>query len=75
MECDEHGWVKVDERLATNIPGIWVAGDIRGGPMFTHTSWDDYRILESQMAGDGSRTTGGSCLTQSSPIPKWGGWE
>ena len=25
--------------------------------MFTHTSWDDYRILMSQMVGDGSRTT------------------
>src|SRR5919199_339003 len=33
------------------------AGDIRGGPMFTHTSWDDYRVLLSQMAGDGSHTT------------------
>src|SRR5262249_248873 len=31
--------------------------DIRGGAMFTHTSWDDYRILLSQIAGDGSRTT------------------
>jgi pyruvate/2-oxoglutarate dehydrogenase complex dihydrolipoamide dehydrogenase (E3) component len=25
--------------------------------MFTHTSWDDYRILLSQLAGDGSRST------------------
>ena len=57
VECDAHGIVKVDRRLATNVPGIWAAGDIRGGPMFTHTSWDDYRILLSQMAGDGSRTT------------------
>ncbi|HKA36484.1 MAG TPA: FAD-dependent oxidoreductase [Thermoanaerobaculia bacterium] len=51
------GFVGVDERLATNVPGIYAAGDIRGGPMFTHTSWDDYRILESQLAGDGSKTT------------------
>ncbi len=51
------GVVKVDKRLATNVPGIWAAGDIRGGPAFTHTSWDDYRILMSQMTGDGSRTT------------------
>lgn len=54
---DERGIVKVDERLATNIEGIWAAGDIRGGYQFTHTSWDDYRILESQMIGDKSRTT------------------
>lgn len=51
------GIIEVDERLATPIEGIWAAGDIRGGPMFTHTSWDDHRILLSQMAGDGSRTT------------------
>ncbi|MEP6994488.1 MAG: mercuric reductase [Acidobacteriota bacterium] len=51
------GIVPVDKRLATNVKGIWAAGDIRGGPMFTHTAWDDYRVLLSQIAGDGSRTT------------------
>ena len=40
-----HSYVKVDTRLKTNVEGIWAAGDLRGGPMFTHTSWDDYRIL------------------------------
>lgn len=57
VETTPRGFVKIDKRLATNIPGIWAAGDIRGGPLFTHTSWDDYRILLSQMVGDGSRTT------------------
>ena len=57
VEHDPHGYIKVDRRLATNVKGVWVGGDIRGGPQFTHTSWDDYRILESQIAGDGSRTT------------------
>ena len=49
--------IPVDERLATTVPGVWAAGDIRGGPQFTHTSWDDHRILLSQLAGDGGRTT------------------
>lgn len=53
----ERGIVTVNERLQTNVTGIWAAGDIRGGPMFTHTAWDDYRVLVSQLAGDGSRTT------------------
>ena len=57
VATDPHGYVKVDKSLASNVPGIWAAGDIRGGPQFTHTSWDDYRILLSQMAGDKSRTT------------------
>jgi pyruvate/2-oxoglutarate dehydrogenase complex dihydrolipoamide dehydrogenase (E3) component len=53
----DQGLVPVNEHLETNIKGIYVAGDIRGGPQFTQTSWDDFRILESQLAGDGSRTT------------------
>ncbi len=57
LETDKRGFVGTDERLATPVEGIWAGGDIRGGPMFTHTSYDDYRILLSQMAGDGSRTT------------------
>ena len=53
------GAIQVDERLSTNVPGVWVAGDARGGPMFTHTSWDDHLVLASQLLGDGSRTTTG----------------
>lgn len=53
---DDKGFVPVDKHLSTNVPGIWAVGDIRGGPMFTHTAWDDYRIVESQLTGDGSHT-------------------
>lgn len=53
----EKGILAVDQHLRTAIPGVWAVGDIRGGPMFTHTAWDDYRIVESQLAGDESRTT------------------
>lgn len=51
------GTLEVDQRLGTGIPGVWAVGDIRGGPMFTHTAWDDYRIVESQLIGDKTRTT------------------
>jgi pyruvate/2-oxoglutarate dehydrogenase complex dihydrolipoamide dehydrogenase (E3) component len=57
LELDRKGNVPVDERLATKVANLWAAGDIRGGGLFTHTSWDDFRILESQLAGDGHRTT------------------
>ncbi len=57
LETDRRGFIETDERLATSVEGIWAGGDIRGGPMFTHTSYDDHRVLLSQMAGDGSRTT------------------
>ena len=57
VRLSREGFVEIDERLATSVKGVWAAGDIRGGPMFTHTAWDDFRILESQLAGDRSRTT------------------
>ncbi len=57
VKTTKEGFVQTDERLATSVAGVFAAGDIRGGPMFTHTSWDDHRVLESQLAGDGSRTT------------------
>lgn len=53
----QKGIVESDERLKTSVEGVWVAGDIRGGPMFTHTSYDDFRVLLSQIAGDGTHTT------------------
>lgn len=57
LETTKKGTLDADMRLRTSVPGIWAVGDIRGGPMFTHTSWDDFRIVESQLLGDGSRTT------------------
>lgn len=57
IKPEENGTLAVDGRLCTGVEGVWAVGDIRGGPMFTHTAWDDYRIVESQIAGDASRTT------------------
>jgi pyruvate/2-oxoglutarate dehydrogenase complex dihydrolipoamide dehydrogenase (E3) component len=57
LEPAKDGTIEVTKRLATKVRGVWAAGDIRGGPMFTHTAWDDYRVLLSQLAGDRSRTT------------------
>ncbi len=57
LKTSREGFVEVNRHLATGVQGIWAAGDVRGGPMFTHTSWDDYRVLLSQLAGDRKRTT------------------
>ncbi len=55
MSLGRHGTVEVDDRLNTSVPGIWAAGDIRGGPAFTHTAYDDFTVLHSRFLGDGSR--------------------
>jgi pyruvate/2-oxoglutarate dehydrogenase complex dihydrolipoamide dehydrogenase (E3) component len=59
LRPDEKGVIHANDRLETSVPGVWVAGDVRGGPMFTHASWDDHRVLESQLLSDGSLTTAG----------------
>ncbi len=59
VECDDEGCLVVDERLATSCPGLWAAGDVRGGPIFTHSAVDDARVLASQIAGGGEATTAG----------------
>lgn len=57
VEVDDKGIVKVDEHLCTTSKGIYAVGDIRGGYQFTHTSWDDYRIVLSQLVGDKKDST------------------
>lgn len=57
LATDAHGFVPVDEHLATAVPGIWAAGDVNGGPEFTHVSLDDYRIIKAQMTGAGGPTS------------------
>ena len=57
LKLGKHGELDVDDRLRTGVPGLFAAGDIRGDGQFTHTAYDDYRVLESLMLGDGARTT------------------
>ncbi|HEY5326305.1 MAG TPA: mercuric reductase, partial [Mucilaginibacter sp.] len=45
VETDERWAIKVNERLETNIPGIYALGDVKGGPAFTHISYNDYTIV------------------------------
>ena len=49
VETDERGYIKVDDYLATNVPGIWAMGDANGKGAFTHTSWNDYEIVAANL--------------------------
>jgi pyruvate/2-oxoglutarate dehydrogenase complex dihydrolipoamide dehydrogenase (E3) component len=55
VETDERGYVQVDQELRTNVPGIWALGDCNGQGAFTHTSYNDYEIVEANLLGDGGR--------------------
>jgi pyruvate/2-oxoglutarate dehydrogenase complex dihydrolipoamide dehydrogenase (E3) component len=45
VETDKNGFIKVNSRLETNVPGIRALGDVNGGPAFTHISYNDFQIV------------------------------
>lgn len=59
VRTDRHGFITVNERLETSVPGIYALGDIKGGPAFTHISYDDFRILRANLLEGGQATTEG----------------
>ncbi|MBX9688572.1 MAG: mercuric reductase [Candidatus Obscuribacterales bacterium] len=59
ITTDEKGHISVNAKLETNVPGIWALGDCNGGPLFTHVSWDDYRIVKANVLAGATRSTEG----------------
>lgn len=57
VETTPKGAIVVDEYLRSSQPHIFAVGDVNGGPQFTYISLDDYRVVLSQLAGDGKRST------------------
>jgi pyruvate/2-oxoglutarate dehydrogenase complex dihydrolipoamide dehydrogenase (E3) component len=49
VETDTRGYIEVDDRLATNVPGIWALGDCNGRGAFTHTAYNDYEIIAANL--------------------------
>ena len=56
IETDKRGQIKVNERLETNVEGVWALGDVKGGPAFTHISYDDFRIIRTNLLKGGNAT-------------------
>ena len=57
IAADERGHIRVNERLETSVEGVYALGDVKGGPAFTHISYDDFRILRDRLLHGGARTT------------------
>jgi len=49
IQVDARGFIKVNDRLETTASGIYALGDIKGGPAFTHISYDDFRIVRANL--------------------------
>jgi pyruvate/2-oxoglutarate dehydrogenase complex dihydrolipoamide dehydrogenase (E3) component len=57
IETTSRGHIRVNERLETNVPGVYALGDVKGGPAFTHISYDDFRIIRTNLLEGGDATT------------------
>jgi pyruvate/2-oxoglutarate dehydrogenase complex dihydrolipoamide dehydrogenase (E3) component len=55
VTTNKHGYIETDDQLRTNVPGIWAIGDCNGRGAFTHTSWNDFEIVASNILDNDSR--------------------
>lgn len=56
ISTDKNGYIEHNGKLETNVPGIWVLGDVKGGPAFTHVSYDDYLVIFDNLVNGKDRT-------------------
>ena len=63
IETDDKGYISANERLETNVPGVYALGDVKGGPAFTHISYDDFRVAKANLLDGKSETI------QGRPVP------
>lgn len=54
LQVDKGGYIHVNDKLETNVEGIWALGDVKGGPAFTHISYDDFRIIRTNFIENGN---------------------
>lgn len=59
ITTNERGYIQVDDKLRTNVEGVYAVGDVKGGPAFTHISYDDYRILRTNLIEGGDASIAG----------------
>lgn len=57
VDVDDRGYIRVDDTLRTTAEGIYALGDVKGGPAFTHISYDDWRILRTNVIEGGHAST------------------
>lgn len=56
VQLGQRGEIIVNDKLQTSVDHIYAVGDVHGGLQFTYISLDDFRIVKSQLFGDGKRT-------------------
>lgn len=55
VAMDKRGYITVDDRLETSVPGIFAMGDCNGRGAFTHTSYNDFEIVAANLLDQETR--------------------
>jgi pyruvate/2-oxoglutarate dehydrogenase complex dihydrolipoamide dehydrogenase (E3) component len=63
VETDKDGYIKVDDQLRTNVPGIWALGDCNRKGAFTHTAYNDYEIVAANLLDNDPRKVSDRIMT------------
>ena len=63
IKTDDKGQIQANNKLETDVEGVYVIGDVKGGPQFTHVSYNDYLILKRNLFEGGTMTTDDRYLT------------
>jgi pyruvate/2-oxoglutarate dehydrogenase complex dihydrolipoamide dehydrogenase (E3) component len=58
VAVDKRGFIEVDDRLSTSVPGIWALGDCNGHGAFTHTAYNDFEIVVANLLDNDPRRLG-----------------
>ena len=51
VALDKRGYITVDEKLRTNVPGIYALGDVVGGAMLAHKATKEGEVVAEIVAG------------------------
>ncbi|MBK5929448.1 dihydrolipoyl dehydrogenase [Halochromatium salexigens] len=52
VKVDEHGFIKTDQHMRTNVPTIFAIGDVVGGPMLAHKATHEGKVAAEVIAGE-----------------------
>ena len=51
VQLDARGFIAIDERMATNVPGVWAVGDVTGKLMLAHVGSAQGIVCAEHIAG------------------------
>lgn len=55
VELDKRGFVQIDDRMATNVPGVWAIGDLTGKLLLAHAASAMGQICAENITGQEQR--------------------